>query len=100
MAKLVTTDHAEARIRHRGISPEQIATCMRWGDRYHTHDYHGHKGADRGETAYFLSADTVERARLAGVNIPYCNIAVVVAPNDTIVTVIRCRRPSKHWRPA
>ena len=95
------TDHGADRLRQRGIKEDQVAVCMRWGDMYHTVGTgHKHAPEDRGEVAYFLGDDAVARAAEVGVKIQCSGIAVVVAPNGRIVTVMRIRRPSKSWKRA
>ena len=74
--------HAKRRCAQRQVHPDHIELALKWGQEIHQ---------PGGRTAYHLGHQEVQTARALGVEIPESawGVAVVIAADDTIVTVVR-----------
>lgn len=77
-----SSSHALRRMQQRGISAAHVAAALQWGKVYRQRE---------GRLAYFLGDRQVVHAfNVAGVDLTaYENTAVVVARDQTLVTVVR-----------
>ncbi len=87
------SEHAVERASERGIDDEAVAVALKFGDAI-PQAHH--------RTAYFVSAAAVVRAARVGDDIGhFMNVAVVVAPDGTIVTVVRSSEERmRGWKPS
>lgn len=85
------TTHARVRCQQRGIPVDAVKTVLRYGRKYH---------AGEGQYAYFLGKRAVRRALARyGVRVErWINAAVIVGPDNAVVTVQRAPRPKRSWR--
>ena len=82
--------HARRRAQQRGVQRAAIAAAQDWGMCFRMRD---------GRRAWFLGYRHVDRARRAGVDVRrFENTAVVIAADQTVITVIRTRDPSRLRR--
>lgn len=80
--------HARVRQAGRAISNRAVKTVLEFGRCF---------WAGKGCRAFFVGRrDARNDASLA----EFKNIAVIVAPDGTLVTVEHCNRPPRHWKPA
>lgn len=82
-----TSSHAHLRSAQRGVRPQHIDLALAWGMPIRQ---------DAGRVAWHLGHNEAREARRQGVQIPEraINVAVVVARDGTLVTVIRS--PHRH----
>lgn len=87
------TSHAQRRTQQRAVSRPAVEACLSWGNPLRQ---------PGGRTAFHLGEREVRLARRQGVDVaPYCNTAVVVATDGTVITVIRTpdrSRLRRFWR--
>lgn len=75
-----TTNHAERRIRQRGVRPGAIEAALTFGRRVRR----------PGATVYVIGRKEVERWRKEGANLSdYVNLQVVCANDGAIITIYR-----------
>lgn len=88
MVQLKVSKHAAWRKAGRAISDRAMRAVIKFGRCF---------WAGRGCRAFFVGRRDASRdASLAG----YRNIAVIVAKDNTVVTVEHCEKPPRHWKPA
>ncbi len=88
MSKAKFSKHARVRQAGRSISNRAVKTVLEFGRCF---------WAGRGCRAFFVGRrDARQDASLAD----FQNIAVIVVPDDTLVTVEHCHKPPRHWKPA
>ena len=81
------SQHAQQRSQQRAVNHQRIEATLRWGRTFHQRG---------GRTAYFLGHRDAKRALKHGVDVTrHTNTAVVVAQDETIITVIRTDDPRR-----
>ena len=90
--KLRMSAHGRHRAKNRAFRPDIIRAIL---------DYGRHMFAGSGCTAIFLGQKEVDCARRRGVRLDeFADRAVVLGPNDIVVTVTHIKRLPRHWRRA
>lgn len=90
---LIVSTHGEQRMKHRGITKDDVLNIMEFGDVYYVgnHCY-----------SYYISKKAVaklrgrEKSRIGKV----MDKAVIVSDDGVIVTVMRFKHPQNHWKRA
>ena len=90
--KLDLSNHAEKRLRQRGITRAQLRCVIDFGAVFHAGD---------GCTAHVFGHRALKRMRGGALHVPPpVGIAAIVSNGGRIVTVEHIRRIPRHWRPA
>lgn len=93
VVELKMSRHASTRQQQRGVVSHVLDAVLTFGDVYL---------AGEGCVAYYLGKDAVHRHRtlLRSISDHARNVAVVVSPDGTVVSVQHVRRPKRRWRAA
>lgn len=84
--------HGRHRAKNRAFRPQVIRAILDFGDHYF---------AGEGSTAVFVGRREVACARKRGMRLDHlANRAVILGPNDVVVTVVHIYRLPRHWRRA
>ncbi len=81
--------HSDIRRQQRAIPNEAVRWAMKLGFVFH---------AGYGDTAYWLSRRAVESARPEARR--FAGIAVIIARDGIVRTVMHCDHPPRHWKRA
>jgi hypothetical protein len=84
---LIFSHHAEKRLQGRGVTKDDVSSVILYGEEIHRGD---------GDTAYFMSRNSVETALRQGVDLSNLENFYVVVSNDSVVVTVYRRYKSLH----